>query len=182
MHDARGSPYVDYYDATQFASPVDLGSKIQESMAQGKFAVVERYPTVPRIELSLESLFLNLGLVENERFEAHGALSVLRAADPTLTDTDAMKREVLFSDPYSRVTLKEFIDNMKDPALIQAILDSTAAGAHHYPILIRYASSLFSSALVHSLLGTLIRVMSPPTRRGIISTACPLIWRRLDCG
>lgn len=65
---------MDYYDASQFVSLVDLGSKIQESMAKGKFAVVERHQAVPRIDLSLESLFSNLGLEENERFEAHGAL------------------------------------------------------------------------------------------------------------
>lgn len=54
-----------------------------------------------------------------------------------------MKREADFTHPHANVTLKEFIHNMEDPALIQAILDSTAAGGHYYPILIRYALACF---------------------------------------
>jgi hypothetical protein len=68
--DARGSPYVDYYPYSE--DVVELGRKVQASMAKGNTAVVEGCPDVHPIELSTSDLLKQLHIQPNETFSAHG--------------------------------------------------------------------------------------------------------------
>lgn len=65
---------MDYYNYADFASAIDLGRFIKQSMALGRFAVVEGCPDVQHIELSATALEESLHLRGSETFQVHGTL------------------------------------------------------------------------------------------------------------
>lgn len=74
VQDARGSLYADYYNYADFSSVIELGHQIKQSMALGKFAVVEGCPDVNLINLSTIGLEESLHIQASETFQVHGKM------------------------------------------------------------------------------------------------------------
>ena len=135
VRDARGSVYVDYYPYSEDVAHLAL--KIRESLSKGRYAVVEGCPEVHKVQLTLDDLHKYFLLDKNAGFEAHGESRrpILVSCGTYLGLQDMLRREGHFTTPQVQVTLGEFVDNLQDPHLIQAILDSPY-GASRYPLLV----------------------------------------------
>ncbi|KJA16325.1 hypothetical protein HYPSUDRAFT_207118 [Hypholoma sublateritium FD-334 SS-4] len=115
VRDARGSGHVDYYVYDDYTSAVDLGVKIKESIASGRFAVVEGCPDMHKIELTLSDMMESLHIQPSEIFQVH----------------DSLLRESKHQTPQISMPLSKFVENLKDPNTIQAILDSPYGTGQH---------------------------------------------------
>lgn len=134
VKDARGSLYVDYYPYSEDIA--ELALKVRGSMGKGRYAVVEGCPEVYRVELSLADMHKHFLLGGDAKFQAHGEFYDLFSSNLRLMLVqDMLRREDHFTTPQIQVTLGEFIDNLRDPHLIQAILDSPH-GASRHPLLV----------------------------------------------
>lgn len=101
-------------------------------MVSGRFAVVEGCPDMPEIELTLSSMMESLHIRPTEEFQVHGTCIFLIFLISWLIDNvDSLLRESHHTEPQISMTIAEFIDNLKNPNAIQAILDSPYGTGQH---------------------------------------------------
>lgn len=164
VQDARGTAFADYYKYTD-TGVVELGRKIRESMAQGRYAVVEGCTDAHFIELSRNSLQASLLVGASTPLEAHGNVKTSLVIFILIIFIDLLRRETNFENPHVPLDLGTFIDNVADPHIIQAIL-SCSAGAGRHPILVGCVSGSLPvcSNQTYILSGMLTRA-TPPLKR-----------------